>query len=464
MQSNPNAGSLLPGSEEEADGAGSRPARRMPPFRRCFFLILVFLYVPFAYTNGVKLHSIAFVDLSSFYYAAQTTFQRHQSPYAPGALAWGVQATHDPVWPYLYPPPTLLLFLPFAHMSYGTAKLLVLATNHLCVLGLLFLLLHLLGLSGFLRPQAAGQTQEETGRREWLAVFLMVYLFLFQPIVQTLMAGQINLYVILLLCLMWYALKKNASPVLCALPLALAIVLKTYPLLFLPVLLLKGRWQTAMWTFGFLALLVAASFFVLPHRLWQDWLTLVVPYGGYTKTVPGLFSPSSVWNQSVNGFSTRLFADPQTAVRVAPGAAKALAYFLCAAFFCIEMLLTWRLRTAQKAASGQGSAADADNLDREVALFLLTLYLVAPLSWEHHLVFVLPAVFLALAHVFSRQESLRRTLWVAVPAFMIAWPIHLDNAGWEKHVFHLFLSLKFYAVLALWLFFAASLARITKAK
>ena len=219
-----------------------------PPFRRCFFLILVFLYVPFAYTNGVKLHSIAFVDLSSFYYAAQTTFQRHQSPYAPGALAWGVQATHDPVWPYLYPPPTLLLFSPFAHMSYGTAKLLVLAANHLCVLALLFLLLHLLGLSGFLRPLASGQTQNDgTGRREWLAVFLTAYVFLFQPIVQTLLAGQINLYVILLLCLLWYALKKNALPVLCALPLAFAIVLKTYPLLFLPLLLFKGRWQAAAW-------------------------------------------------------------------------------------------------------------------------------------------------------------------------------------------------------------------------
>jgi hypothetical protein len=138
-------------------------------------------------------------------------------------------------------------------MSYGTAKLLVLAANYLCVLGLLFLLLHLLGLGGFLRPQTASREQSGgVGRREWLALFFTVYLFLFQPIVQTLMAGQINLYVIVLLCLMWYALKRNASPVLSALPLALAVVLKTYPLLFLPILLLKGRWQTAFWTLGFL--------------------------------------------------------------------------------------------------------------------------------------------------------------------------------------------------------------------
>lgn len=463
---------------EDEEGGKQRTVRLLP-FRQLFFLTLVFLYVPFAYTNGVKLHSISFVDLSSFYCAAQTTFRLHQSPYAPGALAWGVQATHDPVWPYLYPPPTLLLFSPFAHMSYGTAKLLVLAANHLCVLGLLFLLLHLLGLTAFLRPQAAREEQNGQDRRkEWLVLFLMVYLFLFQPIVQTLLAGQINLYVILLLCLMWYALKKNASPSLCALPFALAIVLKTYPLMFLPVLLLRGRWQVASWTLGFLTLLAALSYLVLPHALWHDWLTFVVPYGGYTKTVPGLFSPSSVWNQSVNGFASRLFVDPQTAVQVMPGAAKVLAYSLCAALFGAEMLLTWRHQAAQKtdqaaqkALRTQGSGFSAKDelakdgfLDMDFALFLLTIYLVAPLSWEHHLVFVLPAIFVALAHIFSQQESWQKTLWVAAPAFMIAWPIHLDNAGWEAHVAHLFLSLKFYAVLALWLFFATWFAQTSKPK
>ncbi len=45
---------------------------------------------------------------------------------------------------------------------------------------------------------------------------------------------------------------------------------------------------------------------------------------------------------------------------------------------------------------------------------------------------------------------------------MIAWPIHLDNAGWEAHFAHLFLSLKFYAVLALCLFYAKWLAQAAK--
>ncbi len=465
----------LPDGGDEVSAAGEStdtPPQPSPPFRKLFLLTLVFLYVPFAYTYGVKLHSITFVDLSSFYYAAQTTFVRHQSPYTLGALAWGVTATHDPVWPYLYPPPTLLLFSPFAHMSYGHAKLLMLAANHFCVLGLLFLLLRVLGLTGSLRPQASlGQEQGGDGLYKKLtALFLAVYLFLFQPIVQTLIAGQINLYVIVLLCLMWYALKKNAAPALSAIPFTLAIILKTYPLLFLPILLLKGRWQVVSWTLGFMALLIAASYVVLPHALWHDWFTLVLPYGGYTKTPPGLFSPSSVWNQSVNAFASRLFLDPQTALLVSPGAARITAYSFCAAFFGAEVFLTWRLRGVQKAVrrqtpEGTRNVGPVDNdrfLDLEFALFLLTMYLVAPLSWEHHLVFVLPALFLALARVFSRQESRWMTLWIAVPAFIIAWPIHLENAPWEGHFFHLFLSLKFYAVVALWLFFSTRLAQILR--
>jgi len=442
------------------DGGDGISADLPPPFRKIFFLTLIFLYLPLAYNYGVKLHSFPFVDLASFYYGAQTAFRHHQSPYAPGALDWGAQALHQRVFPFLYPPPTLLLFSPFAVLPYKAAKLLVLAANHLCLLGLLFLLLHLLGLTGFLRPRAVPDQGRAGGgaRTALLAVFLMVYLFLFQPVVVTLKLGQINFFVIALLCLMWYALKKNASPLLSAIPFALAIALKTYPLLFLPILVIKGRWRMVGWTLGFLALLTAGSYAVLPHTVWHDWLAFVLPYGGYTKTPPGLFAPSAVENQSVNAFASRLFMDPQTAVLVNPAAAKVTAYFLCAALFATEILLSWRLRNAQK-----GARADR-SFDLEFALFLLTLYLVAPLSWEHHLVFVLPAIFLALARVFSFQESRRTTLWVTAAAFLLAWPVPMENAGWESHFFHLLLSLKFYAVVALWLFFAAWLVQLLRAE
>ncbi len=448
------------------------PPGLFPPFRSLFFLALIFLYLPFAYTYGFKLHAITFVDLSSFYYAAQTTFVRHQSPYAPGALAWGVQATHDPVWPFLYPP-TLLLFSPFAHMSYRAAKLLVLVTNQLCVLALLFLLLHLLGLTALLRPQAAPDQEQDGDRfhpeerkpKELTAFFLLVYLFLFEPIAATLMAGQINLYVVVLLCLMWYALKKNASPLLSALPFTLAIIFKTYPLLFLPLLLLQGKWRMAWWTLGLTGLFFAGGALILPHSVWHDWRTLVLPFGGYAKTPPGLFSPASTWNQSVNGFASRLFLDPRTALLVSPGAARITAYSLCAALLGTAMFLTWRLSGIQKAARAQAAGAWGDTvLDLEFALFLLTQYLAAPLSWEHHLVFVLPAIFLALARILSCRTGWGETLWVAAPAFLIAWPIHLENAGWEAHFFHVFLSLKFMAVTALWLYFAARLFQILRNK
>ncbi len=433
--------------------------RDAPPFRKVFLLILAFLYLEYAYTYGAKLHASQFGDLASFYYAAQTTFVHHQSPYTPGALHWGADAVHHTVWPYLYPPPSLLLFAPLAGLSFKAATLLVLGTSQCCIFGLLFLLLDLLGLMEPLRRRAAFADPAQAGhlaRQGLAAVFLTVYLVSFQASIVTLTSGQINFYVILLLCLMWYALQRKAAPALCALPLALAIAFKTYPILFLPILLVKGEWRTAGWTAGFLALLAAASFLVLPHALWRDWWVYVLPYGGYTKTAPGLFAPSAIWNQSVNGFVSRLFLDPQTAVWVNPAAAKLTAYGVCAALFGTELLLSFRLRKARAGLS------ERPLLDLEFALFLLTMYLVAPLSWEHHLVFVLPAAFVALAHLLFVQESRWKTLWAAAPVFLIAWAIPIDSGSWERHFFHLLLSVKFFAVLALWLYFAAWMARLAR--
>jgi len=461
MPRKPIAKSPVPVGARElpTNGESGLPASsRSPHFRKLFFLALIFLYIPFAYNYGVKLRLITFVDLSSFYYAAQTVFVHHQSPYTPGALAWGARATHLPVWPYLYPPPTLLLFSPFAHLSYKTVELLVLAANHLCILGLLYLLLNLLGFTNLFsrRVRQDQALAKESGRRELTALFLLVYFFLFQPIIITLFMGQINFFVIVLLCLTWYGMKEKATPALSALPLALAVVLKTYPILFLPILMIKGRWRMAGWTLCFLTLITLASYVVLPRALWQDWLTYVLPYGGYTKTPPGLFSPARVWNQSLNGFCSRIFLDPHTALLLSPVAARISAYFLSAILIGTEITLTWRLRLVCKDIQRDRF------LDLEFGLFLLTMYLVAPLSWEHHLVFVLPALFIALTRIFSYQESVGMTLWVAIAAFMIAWPVPLEEAGWGRYCFHLLLSLKFYAVFALWLYFALWLAQLTQ--
>ena len=411
----------------------------------------------FAYHDGFVLIWEPVGDLPSFYYAAQTAFVHGQSPYPPHALSWGTHALNQKVWPFLYPPPTLLLFSPFAHMSYKAAKLLVLASSHLFILLLLFLLLHLLGLGGLLRRRAPAQTDEPGGssHQEYFALFLLTYFFAFEPMVSTLLSGQINFYVIVFLCLTWIGLKRNAAPGLIALPLILAIVFKTYPLLLLPILLAQGRWQVVLWTLGGLALLAGGSILVLPHVVWHDWLTFVLPYGAYSKAPLGLFPVSSDWNQNINGFTARLFLDPHTAIVVSRTAARVVPTILAAGFIGAEMVLSRRLWHAGRA---QGSDSGRQ-IDWEFSLFLLTMFLVAPLSWEHHLVFVLPAICVALKQVSLTGERRGVALWVAGAAFVIAWQFPLDAPLFNRHLFHLLLSLKFYAVVALWMYFAAYLWR-----
>lgn len=432
-------------------------------FRKVFFVLFFFLYLPFAYHHGFALHKAPLVDLPSFYYAAQTAFLHGQSPYPPHALDWGARTVHRIVWPFLYPPPTLLLFSPFAAMPYKAAQLLLLASSHACILLLLFLLLHILGLSDLLRRPAGSEADAETGdsgfRKEFVALFVLVYLFLFQPLVSTLLSGQIDFYVIVLLCLTWIALKRNAAPALIALPLVLAIVLKTYPLLLLPILLIKGRWRVAAWTLGYLVPFVVVSVLVLPRAVWHDWLSFVVPYGAYSKTPLGLFPVYEVWNQSINGFTSRLFIDPETMLFPSRLAARVVPTALAAGIVGTAIFLSWRLRLARKGReiALRQEAAEGQELDWEFGLFLLTMFLVAPLSWEHHLVFVLPAICVAFRQIFLVGESRRVMFWVAGAAFVLAWPIPVDAAVLDMRTFHLLLSLKMYGVVVLWAYFAIRL-------
>ena len=70
-----------------------------------------------------------------------------------------------------------------------------------------------------------------------------------------------------------------------------AIVLKTYPVLFLPLLLRRGRYRTLAWVGVWLLGFVVLSAAVLPAEVWRDWVVHVAPTGGYAQTPHGLSLP-----------------------------------------------------------------------------------------------------------------------------------------------------------------------------
>jgi alpha-1,2-mannosyltransferase len=339
--------------------------------------------------------------------------------------------------PYIYPPPTLLLSWPFAQIPFPAAHAVFLILSHLCYLAAIWLLLTKL------TPLPASREL-----RDLMIGLSLVYLFLFDPALVTLEIGQINLITLLFLCLALVAIRKDAPGWQIALPLSLAILWKTYPVLLLIPLVLRRRWSAVALTCLFFASYTALAAVVFEPEVWSTWWREVVPKGGYTKDPIAVAGP---WNQDINGFVTRLFLDGPRFEgdlkhdRLAKGIATGLAGIV----FGVTTLAAFRSRHAKEPERG----------DFEMGAFLLMIFLVAPISWDHHLVYVLPAALLSLTVLF--RGELKRTGAIAVTAalFVIAWRVPL----WEPPAAFawstLLISMKFYAAVALWVFFVVRLWR-----
>jgi hypothetical protein len=85
------------------------------------------------------------------------------------------------------------------------------------------------------------------------------------------------------------------------------------------------------------------------------------------------------------------------------------------------------------------------------------MFLVAPLSWEHHLVYLLPSAVIAIRLLLEgRVPRGARTLLVAALC-VAAWDFPRDDMFHYEGLWGLVVPVKFYAAFALWLGFAWAL-------
>ena len=390
------------------------------------FVLFLLLYLPALGSDIFALRHDRTVDLPSFHDAARRAFVERRSPYDPMAGAEAEKRLAQRVHPFLYPPPSLLVFAPLALVSYGTARVVVLVLNH----ALFLLLVHLL-LRRLTGLERAG---------EGALAFFLAYVLLFQPVRATVAAGQVNLLVVTLIVLAWDSLRRGRGPAAAALPLSIAILAKTYPVLLLLPLAAHRRWRLVGLTLSFLAAALVFAAIVLPTAVWSDWMRDVLPSGGYGRTPPGLFSPAAPWNQSLNGFTARLFLENPFSAALAPSPAAARA--VPALLACVL------LGVAAAASLRAGARGDKDRfLDLDLSLWLVVTFAVAPLSWEHHLVLVLPACLLALCVALGPGVGGVTRALVVLAAFLLAWGPPLDSAAFKRGALTLLISGELYAVL-----------------
>ncbi len=397
--------------------------------------LVVFAYVPFLIAHGLECWTQPAVDFPPLYSATKAVFDGHRSPYGVHAFDEQAQALGRPVPPFVYPPPSLLAFFPLHLFDYDTAKALMLVVNHLCLLGAIAFLFGRL-----FREEFSHAPSQLT------AALVVIYVLLFDPAVVTLHLGQVNFLLLVCLAFMWNALKRNGSALAIAFPLTLAIVVKTYPALLVLPLLLRKRYRAAAWTIGLFVLACAASYFLLPHAIWNDWIVKVLPMGAEAHPGP--------WNQNIRAFVARAFMpnDFNQPLVAAPGVVKPLINLLSFGVVATTLWASvrcWRMPHSPR------------QIDILMSLYLFMIFLIAPVSWEHHFVYLLPSLVLVLLLLLEGTVHGHWRWITALSLCLIAWKLPFQLPALTSGIWTLLISIKFYPAVALWVFFVVQARRLS---
>lgn len=248
---------------------------------------------------------------------------------------------------YNYPPPATLFFYAFTLLPINTSEFIF---TGLSVLSLFISLLLLLKL-----------TKQKINFYMLLAIGYL--LLRFSPTRLTLTLGQVNLIVLLLMLLAFYFSKKRQF--ISGITLALAFIFKFTPIFLLLFFILKKQWRVIL---GFIYTVTLLHFFAILIFGWN------LTWYYYAQVLPRLLSQTSLhtaqltyMNQSLTALLGRLgiFDTAHTLFKLV-----------------IVLLLIWF--TARKPLNFS-----------TYSLFLMLMTVIVPtFAWQHHYVFLIPAIFL----------------------------------------------------------------------
>ncbi len=96
--------------------------------------------------------------------------------------------------------------------------------------------------------------------------------------------------------------------------------------------------------------------------------------------------------------------------------------------------------------------------DDQMSAFLILIFLIAPLAWDHHLVYILPALAVVIGRLLNGSLTGTWAACLTVAVFVIAWKIPIDLPSLHNGWWTLLASLKLYAAVLLWIYFVSRLA------
>jgi alpha-1,2-mannosyltransferase len=248
-------------------------------------------------------------------------------------------------------------------------------------------------------------TVRRMGWPQWYALAVACCLAAaFEPVRETFSFGQVNTLLLLLVVgdlLHGVAKGRRWAGV----GIGVATAIKLTPGVFILYLLVTRRWRAAATAIGAAAVATLAAAAIAPKASVLFWTSTLWDTGR-------VGNPAYVANQSLRGLVARL---PLTGHA---GTALWLA-LAAAAFGC----WVWRVRAAHAAG------------DERAGLALTGVFgcLVSPVSWVHHLVFLLPALALVVdaGLAAARGSRGRRLLWFGLAAYVLMSSRLLWV--WERH-------------------------------
>lgn len=249
--------------------------------------------------------------------------------------------------PDVHPPFTILLFSPFILLPYGFAEKIWTLLSIIFLTGSLYLIFKI--------------NNEKMFSRIGFLISALLFAFYF-PIKFTLGMGQINFLILFLVTLSIYFLNKNKN-YYAGVFLSLSIMIKFFPLLFLPYLIILKKWK------------ILFSFIIVSVMIILFTLIVINPDINiyfYKNVLPTLFGgwKTDYYNQSLSGFLGRQMENGF--------ARESLRIFISLILIAVSFLVIFK-----------NNAKKTTIANLSFSLLITLTLLINNFSWQHHFVWLL---------------------------------------------------------------------------
>lgn len=328
--------------------------------------------------------------------------------------------------PFVYPPFFALVLIPLSWVSYNMAWIIFTLFSHAAYITSLYLLISLF------------RKKDEPLSLWWGGMFVFSGLFI--PLQKTLMAGQMNTFMLLVIASSWYCYSKQKTWFM-GMILGLGAAIKIAPGFFILYLLYKRQWVASITFLFTVGATVVISTTMLKMDIHWDFLDEVrqMSYGSSTWAELGQHFHVEPHNQSPGALWQHLLTQNPTTSGVidSPSTAKFVSYITA---ILILVFLVWKTKF------------NAELTAHEMALWSFGMLWIPSLMWDHYLIQLLFAIVVGARMILNGKTCCMWLFCVGIVLMGMDYPYNFDYPPFKSGLGVLMMSLKLYGSVLVFLF------------